>query len=246
MMAFNNPSTLRGLRIAVLKVVSWSNSMEKQVKFLDNQREENKVLRKKILNLSMENQRLREVMMENIRLRRLLKFRKESQYKFIAANVIGFGQEKTVRSIILDVGSADSVRENYPVVTDRGLVGKILIAEPKQSIAQILMDHNTLVSARLQQSREIGVIGWSGNLWLDLDYIPKDVDVEPGEVVLTSGFSRIYPEGIKIGIVGEIEENQYELFKEIRVKPAVNFNSLEEVFVLLTPDSLKLEMTNRE
>ena len=100
------------------------------------------------------------------------------------------------------------------------------------------MDRNALVSARLQKSREIGVVGWSGNLWLDLYYIPKDVEVEPGEVVITSGLSRIYPKGIKIGVVAEVKEKEYELFKEIKVKPAVNFNQLEDVFVVLVNDTL--------
>jgi rod shape-determining protein MreC len=140
--------------------------------------------------------------------------------------------------LILNVGSADSIQKNQAVLTEAGLVGKILDTEPKQALTQILMDRNTLVSARLQKSREIGVVGWSGNLWLDLYYIPKDVEVEPGEVVITSGLSRIYPQGIKIGVVAEINEKEYELFKEIKVKPAVNFNQLEDVFVVLVNDTL--------
>ena len=81
-------------------------------------------------------------------------------------------------------------------------------------------------------------MGWSGNLWLDLYYIPKDVEVEPGEGVITSGLSRIYPQGIKIGVVAEIEEKEYELFKKIKVKPAVNFNRLEDVFIVQVNDTL--------
>jgi rod shape-determining protein MreC len=152
--------------------------------------------------------------------------------------VIGTGQEQTIRSLILDVGSADGVVKNQTVVTEQGLVGKILVVESHQSITQILMDQNSLVSARLQKSREIGVVGWSGKLWLDLNYIPREVVIEPGEVVMTSGLSRIYPRGIKIGIVTEVAEVEYKLFKTIKLKPAVNFNNLEEVFVLFTQDSL--------
>ncbi len=246
LMAFNDPATLRGMRLVVLEVVGWAHSVENQMVRWENLTEENSRLRKQVLELSMNNQRLREAMMENIRLRRLLQFQRRSEYDYIAANVIGFGQEQTVRSLILDVGSADSVRKNFPVITDMGLVGKILMVEPHQSIAQILMDHNALVSSRLQRSREIGVVGWSGNLWLDLNYIPKDVAVEVGEVVVTSGLSRIYPAGIKIGVVGEVNVNEYELFKEIKVKPAVNFNSLEEVFIVRTPDSLRTELSDIE
>ncbi|MEJ2636180.1 MAG: rod shape-determining protein MreC [Calditrichia bacterium] len=245
-MTFNDQFTLRGMRFTVLQVVSWVNSVENKFRVLGSVTEENKELRKKVIELSTANQRLQEIMIENIRLRRLLQLKRESNFNFMAANVIGLSQEQSVRSLILNVGSADSVRKNMPVVTDRGLVGKLLIVEPHQSIMQILMDRNSLVSARLQRSREIGVVGWSGNLWLDLNYIPRDIKVEPGEAVVTSGLSRIYPEGIKIGVVGEVQDNEYELFKTIKIKPAVEFNSIENVFVVLTPDSMNMEIARSE
>jgi rod shape-determining protein MreC len=72
------------------------------------------------------------------------------------------------------------------------------------------------------------------------------VKVEPGENVVTSGLSSIYPEGIKIGVVAEVKENEYVFFKEIRIKPAVDFNRLEEVFVIVVPDSLEMEFQELE
>ena len=237
-MATNDPFILRGLRVAILQGIGWVTSVKNQFQYLQELEEENKILRKQLLEFSLSNQRMQEQLLENLRLRRLLKLKEESNFTYLPATVIGIGQEQTIRSLILNVGSADGVVKNQTVVTEQGLVGKILIVEPHESITQILMDQNSLVSARLQKSREIGVIGWSGNLWLDLNYIPRDVAVEPGEVVLTSGLSRLYPRGIKIGIVSEVAEVEYELFKSIKVKPAVNFNSLEEVFILFAQDSL--------
>lgn len=239
LMALNDPFNLRGMRIAILQVMSVVNNIENKFVYLGNLEEKNRLLHKELLEVSIENLRIQESMLENIRLRRLLKFKEEKKIKVIAANVIGAGQEQTIKSLILDVGSNENVRKNLTVVTEKGLVGKILSAEPEQSHAQILLDRNTLVSVRLQKSREIGVLGWSGNLWLDLKYIPKDVIVEPGELVMTSGLSQIYPEGIKVGVVGEVNESKYELFKQIKVKPAVEFNRLEEVFVLLVSDTLE-------
>ena len=238
LMSQNDAFVLRGVRIVILQGISWVYSLQNQFKYLHELEEENKILRKQLLDMSLTNQKLQEQMLENLRLRRLLKFKDESNFSYIPATVIGTGQEQTIRSLILDVGSADGVVKNQTVVTEQGLVGKILVVESHQSITQILMDQNSLVSARLQKSREIGVVGWSGKLWLDLNYIPREVVIEPGEVVLTSGLSRIYPRGIKIGIVTEVAEVEYELFKTIKLKPAVNFNNLEEVFVLFTQDSL--------
>ena len=239
LMNFNDAFTLRGMRIVILQLVAAVHSVEVQLDYLKSLSAENKKLRKKILDLSITKQRLQEVLIENVRLRRMLQYKRESKYRLIVGNVIGFGQERTVRSLILNVGTKDGIKKNMPVVTDAGLVGKILYSASHQSAVQILMDRNAMVSARLQMSRQVGVIGWSGNFWLDLNYIPKDVPVEPGEQVLTSGLSQIYPPGIKIGVVGEVKADEYEWFQQIRVKNAVDFNNLEEVFVMVTPDSVR-------
>jgi len=237
-MTFNDPFKLRGLRIVVLQGIAWSNALIEKFRYLGDLEEENQLLREKLLQISLQNQQLQEHMLENIRLKRLLMYKEEGRFSFIPAKVIALGQEQTIRSLILNVGSKDSVQKNQTVLTEAGLVGKIFEVEPHQAITQILMDRNTLVSARMQKSREIGVVGWSGNLWLDLYYVPKDVVVERGEVVLTSGLSRIYPQGIKIGVVAEVEESEYGLFKNIKIKPAVNFNQLEDVFVIHEVDSI--------
>ena len=239
LMNFNDAFILRGMRLLVLQLVAFTDSIEQRAEKLQNLSQENQQLRRQVFELSLTNQRLQDVLIENIRLRRLLQLQKESEYGYIAARVIGFGREATLHSLILNVGSEDSVRKNMPVVSHEGLVGKILKVEADESIAQILMDRNSLVSARLQKSREVGVIGWSGNLWLDLNYVAKDVVVQPGELVITSGLSRIYPPGLKIGVVGEVETNQYELFQKIIVKNSVNYNNLEEVFILLVPDTVR-------
>ncbi len=241
LMAFNDPFKLRGIRIAVLQGMSWVYALQNKFSYLGDLEKKNKILHRQVLELSLENLQMQENMLENLRLRRLLKFKEESPFTFISGTVIGYGQEQTIRSLILNIGLEDNVRKNQTVITEQGLVGKILALEPRQSITQILMDRNSLVSARLQTSREIGVVGWSGNLWLDLNYIPKEVQVEPGEVVLTSGLSRIYPRGIKIGVVAEVKENDYELFKQIKLKPVVDFNRLEEVFVIQSADTLPAE-----
>lgn len=239
LMNFNDAFTLRGMRIVILQLIAAVHAVENQLVYVKSLSAENKNLRKKVLDLALTKQRLQEALIENVRLRRMLQFKSKSKYQLIVGNVIGLGQERTVHSLILDVGLEDGVKKNMPVVTDAGLVGKILHADPHQSTVQILMDRNAMVSARLQMSRQVGVIGWSGNFWLDLNYIPKDVPVESGEQVLTSGLSQIYPPGIKIGVVGEAKADDYKLFQQIRVKNAVDFNNLEEVFVMVTPDSMR-------
>lgn len=246
LMQFNDTQTLRNVRMIILQWVAWENSIENKIALIKDKAAENKILRQKNLMLSVENQRLQESLLENIRLRKLLQLKKDPAYRYIPSRVIGYGAQSAVKSIILDVGKNEGVYNNYPVITPEGLVGKIILSESEQSIAQILEDRNMLVSVRLQKSREVGVVYWTGNFWLNLNYIPKHVEVSPGELVITSGLSRIYPKGIKVGVVAEVEEDQYDLFKKIKVQPAVNFNALEEVFVLAPQDSLSAEVSANE
>ncbi len=238
LMNFNSPGALRGIRLGLLAAVSGIHSLQQKLLFFQNLKEENARLRQENFQLKILNQQLGEALLQNIRLKRLLALKDTSHYSLVAARVIGEGTERGVRSIILNVGTGEGVQKNCPVINADGLVGRVITTEPHHAIVQILLDYNALVSARLQQSREVGTIGWSGNPWLDLRYIAKNVKVTVGEAVITSGLSPIYPPGIKIGIVQSIRENKYEFFKEIRVRPAVNFNALEEVFVLC-PDSSK-------
>jgi rod shape-determining protein MreC len=241
-MSLNDSFRLRGMNIVILHGMSWIYGVKGNLNYLENLEAQNKELRKQLLHQSIKNQKLQESMLENLRLRRLLRLKDELGYSYIPATVIGSGQEQSIRSLILNAGKRDQVFKNQAVVTEQGVVGKILDVEDDFSVTQILMDRNSLVSARLQRSREVGLVGWSGNLWLDLYYIPKDIEVESGEIVVTSGLSQIYPKGLKIGIVVEVKENDYELFKQIKVKPAVNFNKIEEVFVISIPDSLQQEI----
>lgn len=232
LMNFNESSALWGIRSVLLNSVAFISHIKQSFWVLKSWSQENEALKREIFQVRLANQKLREALLENMRLKRFLQFKRESELRFVPAKVIGMGVERGVRSLILNVGKKDSVFKNSPVLHYDGLVGKIVFASAHQSIAQMLMDHNSLVSARLQKSREAGVISWSGDAWLNLLYIPKNIKVEAGEVVVTSGLSQIYPAGIKIGVVINIEENNYELFKKIQVKPAVEFNAIEEVFVV--------------
>jgi rod shape-determining protein MreC len=78
------------------------------------------------------------------------------------------------------------------------------------------------------------MITWDGGKGLFLEYIPNTVEIRPGDVLYTSGFSQIYPPNIKVGTVLQAEINTELLFQKIKVKPSVNFNTLEEVYILKT------------
>lgn len=243
LMNFSDTASLRGVRWALLQVLNVVDSFKTEFTYRKNLEAENERLKKENFYLHITNQRMREMVLENARLRELLNLKTEHSYDFIAARVIAESSEKGINSRVLNVGEQGGVRENMAVVNAEGLVGKIIGVSAHQSIVQVLTDLNCRVGARLEKSREKGIVGWGGDPWLDLEYIPKNIRVEPGELVITSGLSEIYPEGLKIGVVTDFSETDYDMFMSVRVKPAVNFNALEEVFVIKTeiPENIARE-----
>lgn len=153
------------------------------------------------------------------------------QLNLTAAEVIGENPHDILNGYLLNAGSERGIYISAPAVTAEGLVGKIVNVDNDHSICQILLDPSSRVSAKIQRNRELGVIAWNGGNNLKLLYITKTIKVYVGDVIITSGMSQIFPENIKIGVVVQVSLDTKGLFQEILVKPAVNFNRLEEVQV---------------
>jgi rod shape-determining protein MreC len=127
-----------------------------------------------------------------------------------------------------------------PVISDEGLVGKVIAVGESYSLAQILYNKEFRVGAKVQRSRVDGILTWEGGGELRLTNVPKTQDVRTGDVVITSGYSNVFPKDITIGFVSSVRQKSGSLFHEISVQPAVDFPSLEQVFVILElPDSAR-------
>ena len=182
--------------------------------------------------LSYENMQLQDALLENVRLRKLLGFREKSDLDLIPAEIIGQSPHTVFNGLILNEGLNRGINRSNAVLTADGLVGKIVVVEPERSICQILLDRSSRVSAKIQRNREQGIIAWDGGVQLKMLYMAKTIDVLVGDVVVTSGYSQIFPENIKIGVVVDVTKSTNDMFQQISVQPAVNFHRLEEVQVV--------------
>jgi rod shape-determining protein MreC len=191
------------------------------------------MLRTRATELMLENSTLREALLENHRLRRLLAFKERSPYAVVSARVIAKLENALNRIVEVDAGTLNGVQQNMAVVTPAGLAGRILEARETTSTVQLLDNHNFKASARVQRSRQFGIVEYQEQQGLVLTSVAKNSDIELGDVVVTSEMSSIFPEGIRIGIVQEIKSNNPTLFLEVSLKPDVNLSQLEEVFVVL-------------
>jgi rod shape-determining protein MreC len=197
-----------------------------------NFREENQKLRQLNARLSFDNMQLQDALLENLRLRALLAFKEKTLYNLIPAEVVGQNPQSIFNGLLLDEGSSRGLAPDDPVLTADGLVGKIVIVDENSSISQILLDRNSRVSAKIQRNRELGIIAWDGGVHLKLLYLAKTIEVLIGDVILTSGYGHIFPANIKIGLVSQVSKDEEGLFQEITVLPSVNFNRLEEIFIV--------------
>jgi rod shape-determining protein MreC len=211
--------------------VGWFGQAIYRVQSYLSLRENNNLLRGENAKLAHDNMQLQDALLENLRLRKLLGFREQSKLNLTAAEIIGENPHNIVNSLLLNAGKDRGIQKSAAVLTADGLVGKIISAEADRSICQILFDPNSRVSAIIQRIREKGIVSWDGGNLLKMMYIAKTIKVHTGDVVVTSGMSRIFPENIKVGVVIEISTENEGMFQEILVQPSVNFNRLEEVQV---------------
>jgi rod shape-determining protein MreC len=235
---FNNDKpqidALRGFfveRYAVLQTkFSWARK-------LATLQEENVALRRRATQMMLENSELREALLENHRLRQMVDYRERTAWHFRAGRVMTKEQDETPVAVTIDIGRAEGLRPNMPVVTPEGLAGKLYKVFPHTSVVQLMLDRNFNVSARVQRSRVLGIVNWNEQLGLELTFVPRNSDVQAGDVVVTSDSSALFPPGLRIGLVKETFEDKRSLFKTIKLEPDVDFSRLEEVFVITSPEN---------
>lgn len=196
---------------------------------------ENQKLRTEIEALRQRERTAREMARENRRLERLLDMKSRVPHTTIAARVIGRDASNWWKSIQIDRGLQDGVRENMAVVNADGLVGKTVAVTRGEARVLLLLDPDCKVSALLEESREPGVVqGVTAQARCEMLYVNRAATVKPGEVVLTSGLGGIFPRGLPVGAVLEAGlDAQSGMYQRIALEPAVDFHRLEEVLVIV-------------
>ncbi len=176
---------------------------------------------------------LREIASDYERLAQLLDYTSTAaNQEFVTADVINIDQTGLRRSITINRGTRDGIAIGMPVVTDQGLVGRVLDISANAARVLLVTDRDSAVSARLQTSRVEGSLRGqlSGNLRLTL--VPPGDSIAVGDLVLTSGLGGNFPADIVIGVVASSRQFEFELFQEAEVTSFNSFEALEIVLVM--------------
>lgn len=200
-------------------------------------------LQTRVEELEKENELLRELEGEYTVLTSLFDYAVDApQSKRVLADVIGWEVSPLFQSIIINKGTADGVRIGMPVDSPQGMVGQIFRTTETASMVLLITDSSSSIPVRLSTSRATGLLhggGLGGDMIMD--WIPLEANVEVGDVVTTSGLvgqfqenllvSR-FPKGLILGRVTAVERSEAEILQRAVIQSAVNFRSLEKVFVV--------------
>jgi rod shape-determining protein MreC len=199
---------------------------------------QNQALKAEIDNYRQNNLDMTEILAENDRLRAMLDYKKTAtQFDFVTAMVVARDPGTWTSVIIVNKGTNDGITKDMPVVTQQGLVGNVVQAYATSAKIQLILDPRSAVGALNQrsESRVAGIVEGSGTNHNAprLLNLARDADIVPGDTVVTSGFGGIYPKGLAVGEVLDVVNDEGGLLKYAILKPAVDFDKLEEVFILI-------------
>ncbi|AWK50743.1 rod shape-determining protein MreC [Clostridium beijerinckii] len=184
---------------------------------------------------------------ENDRLREVLNFVEErNNYNYISCDIIGYSGGNFLDGYIVNKGKNENIQKGMIVIAAQGLVGQVTSVGNNWSIIQSLANENIAVSVMVESTRD--ATGYlkgfkdSKNRNLAKVYdLPMDSEVKEGDVIMTSGVGMIYPKEIRIGEVISVEEDKVKVMKSAVVKPYVDFNKLEELFIVSPKDTREIK-----
>ena len=200
---------------------------------------ENEELKKKNTKLANELIEYESLKDEVERLREALNFTEsKNNYKYVGVNIIGYSGNSLSDGYIIDKGSNDGIDKNMVVVSSKGLVGKVTKVASNFAIVQSILNENIAVAVMDQQTREAtgvlqGLSDKKDNNMTVVYNLPISSDVKEGDIIITSGLGKIYPKEIPVGTVVSVEEDKVRVMKSAVVEPFVNFNEVEELFVVI-------------
>ena len=194
-------------------------------------------------NVKKENERMKD---ENTRLREMFDYSQtNANYDYLGCNIIGYSGGNISNGYIIDKGTKDGVEKDMVVITPAGLVGKVTKASSSFAIVQTILNENIAVAAMVESTDETtgilqGITDSKNKNLTELSNIPIESAIKEGDKILTSGLGEMYPKEIRIGEVISVEVDNVGIMKRAVVKPYVDFNKLEELFVVVPKEKVDI------
>ncbi|MBW7842588.1 MAG: rod shape-determining protein MreC [Ignavibacterium sp.] len=227
----NNSQGIQKVRAVAFGSFATVTSVFSDIFNISNLKKENEELRRTNAEIMLQLSKLRESAIVNDDLKGLLALKDSTDYPLIIASIISKSLSKSQGTVTLNVGKSDGVKTGMPVITDKGIAGVIYSVSANYSIARTLNNVDLNLTVKCERTRENAVMKWNGDRLVMIN-VPKTFGLKKGDRVVTSEISSIVPLPIPVGIVAEVGNVEMGIFNEVTVKPFVDFQNVENVFVL--------------
>jgi len=195
-------------------------------------RQENERLTAELARVKADQARMVELEEENRHLAELLELRDALGVDAIAANVIGSDATGLSHTIVLGQGSSSGLKPGMAVLSNEGVVGRVIETSPHASRVLLIDDHNSALDGIDQRSRARGIVAGVVDDGVIMKYVDRGEDIKADDTVVTSGLDGIFPRGLLVGSVAGVHREGPGLFLTVQLTPAVHFHELEQVLVV--------------
>lgn len=205
-----------------------------------NAAEENDKLKAMLAESNSKLIEMEEIKKENSNLHELLSMAGSIKASGTGAHVIASDITAEFKTVTIDKGSKDDIKKNMVVIGSGGLIGKIGRTAAHTAIVLLISDPNSAVDVLVQRSGARALLaGTSHSVSLKpfyslsrLEYLRRTSDVNNGDVVITSGLDKLFPPGVPVGTLNNVENSASGIFKGAEVVPFVDLSHVREVMVL--------------
>jgi rod shape-determining protein MreC len=196
-------------------------------------KDENVLLHARLNALEEANLQLREALVASGRLQQIAEMRERYEIPMLPAELVGADTSPWFQSVLVDRGRDRGVRSGMPVISEQGLAGLVTATSIRSAKVTLVIDRQTAIDGVIQRSRARGIVRGEGSDELSFEFVARGSDVQVDDQVITSGLGGVYPKGLLIGTVDSISEAGAHLLQTAKIRPAVDFGRLEQVFVML-------------
>ncbi len=195
-------------------------------------KKQNQIISERLIHLSVEAAKYSSLQEENQRLKELIGFRQTSPFELVPAQILSRNISQELNSILIDVGKNQGVELYDPVISVDGVVGKVFAVYNNSSTVELLTGPQFRISIMIKPTEATGILQWIGGNQFIINDIPNTTVIEKDNLVVTSGYSDIFPMNLPVGIVSHTEKASDGFTIRVIGNLLVNFNKINELFVL--------------
>ena len=180
-----------------------------------------------------------EIKLENERLKRMLEIKERSSMSLLASTVVSEDLLSENQTLTIDKGAKNSLKEEMGVLGLNGVIGNILKVSSKRAQVLLLTDRFFVIEGVIQRSREKLIVEGTGDAFITARHIRASVDIQIGDLIVTSGGDGVFPKGLPLGIVDSIKVSNAGITKTAQVKPLADLFNAEELFIIINPGEIQ-------